>query len=75
MEPSLHDLLRKVMDKEPLSREEACRVWREMHAVVEAVEDGGVLLCLHDHMTRELVKGERCGVCGRYEDEQCWANC
>jgi hypothetical protein len=74
-DPPLHDLLTKVMGGEHLSKDEAIRVWHEMHELGKTIPEGDVLICLYDKLARELSKGKRCGVCGRYGSEDCWTDC
>jgi len=70
-----HRLLRKVMDKEPLSQDEAVHIWHEIHRIMSLTPGANMLLCVYDHLTKELSKGKRCGVCGRYENKDCWRDC
>lgn len=70
----LHRLLRKKMDGEVFTQDEAIYIWQEMHQLV-VEPDARCLLLLWDELTRELAKGKRCGVCGRYESKDCWEDC
>lgn len=70
-----HRLLRRIIEHEPLSTDEAVYVWHTMHRVMNAVPGLSVLMEAWDQMTLELSKGERCAVCGRYKDKNCWTEC
>jgi hypothetical protein len=74
-DPSLHSLLVKVMDGQTLSAEEAGRVWLEMYNLGKMIPEGAILIGLYDTLARELARGKRCGVCGKYEDQSCWTDC
>lgn len=71
----LLEILRRNMDKEPMTQDEAIMVWQEMHTLVSSIPEGNLLSCLYDHLTKELARGKRCGVCGRYENKDCWEDC
>lgn len=65
-----------VVRKEPLDAEEAGRVWSEISLLVEKHHsNGSLLLLLNDMLAKELARGKRCGVCGKYEDSTCTTEC
>jgi hypothetical protein len=65
-----------VVRKEPLDEEEAGRIWREITLLLEKHHtNGSLLLSLNDQLVRELAKGERCAVCGRYKNPGCAREC
>lgn len=68
----LIDLLRK---GEPLDQDDAVRVWHLMHYRLKTIPEGGTLHVLYDKLARELFRGERCAVCGRYKNSGCTTEC
>lgn len=66
----------KMQGGEPLDSEEAVLVWRSVQITVdEHHTDGSTLLLMYDRLNRELTRGERCSVCGRYKAEDCATEC
>ena len=59
----------------PMTTEEACRVWEEIHLALKNHPEGGILLHLDRRLSRELGKGKRCAVCGAFEDPSCVTEC
>lgn len=60
-----------------LTAEEASGVWLEVYNLFAAYPDrqGSMLKLLFTQIEREAYKGERCGVCGSYEDTGCMDGC
>ena len=60
---------------EPLTQEEAIHVWDLINDMAEQYPNGKRILMLHDRLTRELSKGKRCAVCGRFQHPDCGPYC
>lgn len=60
----------KLMRKEPLTADEAVRVGREVHLVIDKhVSNGTLLMHLFEQLQREYARGQRCSVCARHKSE------
>lgn len=63
-------LWEKLLRKEPLTADEAVRVGREVHLVIEKhVSNGNLLMHLFEQLQREYSRGQRCSVCARHKSE------
>ena len=77
VEVDFHEMLTRVLHGEILTQDEATEVWSAMHQIIKEsqVPQAGIILCLYDKLSRELHKGERCAVCGRYKNLDCILDC
>lgn len=70
------ELWQKFKDGGHFSAEEAVRIGRQVHLVIEKhVTNGGLLLHMYDELEREYARGKRCSVCCRYGSEECATEC
>lgn len=74
--PTYNKFHAMLSQKEPLDADQAGEVYDYINELVyHAVPEGGLLLCLYDKLGRERHKGLRCSVCGKYQDDSCYAGC
>lgn len=58
-----------------MTQEEATFVWSRYHELIEGNRELELLALLVDHLSGESAKGERCAVCGRFQDARCIEDC
>lgn len=71
------DLLQRLVRERDyvLTQEEASWVWSELNRELSGNRRLRVLSLLNEQLVRELAKGKRCGVCGRYANAACITDC